>query len=92
MIRSWGDSATRRLFETGKSKWTGLDAAKALEALAILRASPSMAPLAALRQFRLHKLAGNRKDQWSISVGGPWRIVFRFRDSEFHDVQIVDYH
>ena len=31
MIRSWGNSATRRLFEAGKSRFRGLDAESALE-------------------------------------------------------------
>jgi toxin HigB-1 len=92
MIRSWGDGATRRFFETGKSKWSGLEVGRALDALALLRASPTLAPLAALRQSRLHKLSGDRKDQWAVSVGEKWQIVFRFKDGEFHDVQIVDYH
>ncbi|MCM0021901.1 MAG: type II toxin-antitoxin system RelE/ParE family toxin [Tagaea sp.] len=92
MIRSWGDGATRRFFETGKSKWAGLEAGRALDALVLLRASPTLAPLAALRQLRLHKLSGDRRDQWAVLIGGPWRIVFRFKDGEFHDVQIVDYH
>ena len=42
--------------------------------------------------YRLHPLHGGRAGQWSISVSGNWRVVFRFEDSEAVDVDLVDYH
>lgn len=71
MIRSWGKSATRRLFETGRSRFRGLDVDAALD---------------------LHSLKGGRKGQWVHTVNGPWRICFRFKDGDAHEVEIVDYH
>lgn len=38
--------------------------------------------------LRLHKLTGNRKETWSVSVSGNWRVTFKF-DGE--DVILVDY-
>ena len=29
--------------------------------------------------YRLHRLTGDRRDQWSVRVSGNWRIVFRFK-------------
>ncbi len=29
---------------------------------------------------------------WSVSVSGNWRVVFRFRDSEAVEVDLVDCH
>jgi proteic killer suppression protein len=92
VIRTWGSSATRRLFETGQSKFSGLDAARALEMLALIDAAVSLAPLAAMRSARLHKLKGDRSGQWSVTVNGPWRICFRYRNGDSYDVEIVDYH
>jgi toxin HigB-1 len=92
VIRSWGNAATRRLFETGKSKFGGLDAGLALDMLALLDAAPSLAPLAALRSARLHKLKGDRAGQWSLSLNGPWRVCFRYRDGDAYEVEVVDYH
>ena len=40
----------------------------------------------------LHPLKGDRAGQWSVSVTGNWRIVFRFADGEAVDVDLVDYH
>jgi proteic killer suppression protein len=40
----------------------------------------------------LHKLKGERKHQWAMTVNARWRICFEFRKGDAHDVEIVDYH
>ena len=42
--------------------------------------------------FRLHPLKGDRAGEWSVSVSGNWRVVFRFEEGEAVDVDLVDYH
>ena len=42
--------------------------------------------------YRLHPLKGARADYWSVRVSGNLRVVFRFRDGEPVDVDLVDYH
>ena len=92
MIRSWGNGATRRLAETGKCKFSGLDPKRAVELLNVLDAAPSLQAISPLRSIGLHKLKGDRKGQWAITVNGSWRICFRFRDGDAYDVEIADYH
>jgi proteic killer suppression protein len=93
MIRSWGSSATRRFAEDGKtSKLRGLDAEAAQELVAALDAATSLEDLSPLKSVGLHKLAGDRRGQWAITVNGPWRICFKFRKGDAFDVEIVDYH
>jgi proteic killer suppression protein len=93
MIRSWASSATRRLYEEGTSrKFRGLDLDAALELLAILDAATSLRDLSPLRSVGLHKLRGDRRGQWAMTVNGPWRICFRFERDDAHDVEVVDYH
>lgn len=58
----------------------------------MLDAAPSLQAISPLKSVGLHKLKGDRKNQWAITVKGPWRICFRFRDGSVYDVQIVDYH
>jgi proteic killer suppression protein len=41
---------------------------------------------------RLEKLTGDREGQYSIRINDQWRICFRWRDADAHDVEIVDYH
>jgi toxin HigB-1 len=92
MIRSWANSATRRFAEDGKSRFSGMDEERALELLATLDAATGLSDLSPLRSVGLHKLTGNRKGQWAMTVNGPWRICFRFADGNAWDVEIVDYH
>ncbi|MBI4533872.1 MAG: type II toxin-antitoxin system RelE/ParE family toxin [Candidatus Melainabacteria bacterium] len=42
--------------------------------------------------YKLHRMTGNRKDTWSITVSGNWRITFRFQDGYAYDVNLEDYH
>ena len=60
--------------------------------LAALDAAMSLRDLSPLRSVGLHKLSGDRKGQWAMTVNGPWRICFRFDDGDACDVSIVDYH
>lgn len=92
MIASWGSAVTRRLCETGRSRLRGLDLEAALALLAALDEAVSLAELSPLRSVGLHKLRGDRKGQWAMTINGPWRLCFRFRESSAFDVEIVDYH
>lgn len=38
--------------------------------------------------YGLHPLKGSRKNEWSVSVNGNWRITFRFIG---HDIELVNY-
>lgn len=92
MIRTWGTSATQRFYETGRSRFTGLDTDRAAELLAALDEAISLAELSPLKSVGLHKLKGDRKGQWAMTINGPWRLCFRFRKGDAYDVEIVDYH
>lgn len=48
--------------------------------------------LSPLKSVGLHKLKGDRKDQWAMTVNGPWRTCFEFHRGDAYDVEIVDYH
>lgn len=42
--------------------------------------------------FRLHKLSGNMRNLWSVTVQANWRITFEFRNKEVYIVDYLDYH
>jgi toxin HigB-1 len=92
MIKTWANSTTRRFSEDGKSKFSGLDEEWAIELLAALDAASSLSDLSPLKSVGLHKLSGDRKNQWAMTVNGPWRICFRFDAGDAWEVEIVDYH
>ena len=93
MIRSWANAATRRFAEEGKvSRFRSLDVDAAHDLLAALNAATALKDLSPLKSLGLHKLKGDRKGQWAMTVNGPWRICFRFKDGDAYDVEILDYH
>ncbi|WP_373487578.1 type II toxin-antitoxin system RelE/ParE family toxin [Blastomonas sp.] len=92
MIVSFANRTTERFAETGKSKFSGLDVAKAMARLKLLHAATALDDIPPLKSVGLHSLSGDRKGQWAMTINGPWRLVFRFREGNAEDVEIVDYH
>ena len=93
MIRSWRNSVTRKVWEGERpNRFRGLDFDKAVDLLLALNVAKMLQDLSALKSLGLHKLKGDRKDQWATTVNGPWRICFEFRKGDAYEVEIVDYH
>ena len=92
MIKSWANRTTEKFAETGKGKFSDLDLDAALDLLAALDAATSLGDLSSLKSVGLHKLKGDRKGQWAMTINGRWRLCFRFRDGDAWEVEIVDYH
>jgi proteic killer suppression protein len=93
MIQLWANSRSRRFYEDGKvTKFRGLDVDTADELLAALDAATSLKDLSPLKSLGLHKLSGDRAGQWAITVNGPWRICFQFKNGNAYNVEIIDYH
>ena len=98
MIRSLGNKIAEDIWERNSSKNLPRDLhlrAKAL--LTIMHTTQTLDDLRILGEppnIRLHRLRGNLKNYWSITMknSSPWRIICRFEKGEFFDVQIVDYH
>ena len=93
MIRSFANSRTRPFYDEGKAtKFCGMDIEAAEDLLAALDAATALNDLSPLKSVGLQKLTGNRSGQWAMTVNGPWRICFRFKDGDAYDVEITDYH
>ena len=41
---------------------------------------------------RFHALSGRRKGQYALWINRRWRVVFRWREGNAYDVEILDYH
>ena len=64
----------------------------AVDLLLALNAAETLQDLSPLKSVGLHKLKGERKAQWAMTVNGPWRICFEFRKGDAFNVESVDYH
>ena len=93
MMRSWRNSATRKVWDGERpNRFRGLDFETASDLLLALNVAKSLQDLSPLRSIGLHKLKGDRKGQWAMTVNERWRICFEFRKGDAFEVEIVDYH
>jgi toxin HigB-1 len=92
MIIKFKHKGLKKLFESGNTsgvKPEHTDRLRRILALLETAESPNDMDLPGLG---LHPLKGNRKQTWSVSVSGNWRITFRFRNIDITDVDYEDYH
>jgi proteic killer suppression protein len=93
MIRSWRNAATEKVWQGDQPRQLrGLDFEAAIDLLAALNVAKALDDLSPLKSIGLHKLKGNRRGQWAMTVNARWRICFEFRKSDAFNVEIVDYH
>jgi len=92
MITSFIHKGLEHFYKTGKP--SGIQA-KLAERLRLILTnldqseSPNDMDLPGLR---LHELKGSRKNIWSVSVSGNWRVTFRFIGRDAEIVNYEDYH
>jgi toxin HigB-1 len=93
MTRSWRNTITRRVWDgETPNQFRGLDFEAALDLLSALNVVTTLQDLSPLRSVGLHKLKGERRNQWAMTVNARWRICFTFRRGDAFDVEIIDYH
>jgi proteic killer suppression protein len=93
MIRSWRNAATRKVWEQQQpNQFRGLDFDKAVDLLLALNVAKRLEDLSPLKSVGLHKLKGDRKGQWAMTVNARWRVCFEFRKGDAYEVEITDYH
>jgi toxin HigB-1 len=93
MIRSFADRDTERLF--GREAVRRFPASLQrvmLRKLVVVDAAEALHDLRSPPGNRLEKLHGDRAGQHSIRINDQWRICFRWKDGDAHQVEIVDYH
>jgi toxin HigB-1 len=92
VIRGFRHRGLRRLFEQGESKGIRPDQREKVEnILAVLNRARRPEDMN-LPGFRLHRLKGDLKDFWSVTVRANWRVIFRFEQGDAYDVDLIDYH
>lgn len=92
MIRTFKHRALKRLYERGDQSQVNRDHLNRIEdILARLDVAVASSDLD-LPGYGLHALKGKLKGYWAVNVSGAWRIIFRFKDGDAFDVNLIDYH
>ena len=93
MIKTFADSRTKELYETGRARWfPPAIARRAARKLEYLDLAVTLEDVRYPPGNRLHSLKGSRLGQHSISINDQWRICFRFEDGDAYEVEVCDYH
>jgi proteic killer suppression protein len=93
VIRSFADKDAEKVWAGSPSRrMPGDIQGVARRKLRMLNNAAVLADLRIPPANRLELLKGDRKGQYSIRINDQWRICFRWRDGDAHEVEIVDYH
>ena len=88
MIKSFKQSWLEEFWNSGTHKRVSPELSKRLvRKLDMLNSAREIIDLESPPSNHLHKLHGDREGQWAISVNGPWRLCFNFKDG---DIFILD--
>ena len=92
MIEKIKHRGLKKLYEHGDRSGLRTDIAEKAELyLSVLDTAQTVQELD-ITGFRLHRLTGDRKGWFSVSVSRNHRMIFRFEDGTAFDVDLVDYH
>ncbi|MFO7934359.1 MAG: type II toxin-antitoxin system RelE/ParE family toxin [Bacteroidales bacterium] len=93
MIKSFGNKETENIWNGNRSKKLPNEIQEiARRKLRMLHNSENIIDLRIPPSNRLEKLSGKLKNYHSIRINSQWRIIFRWKDDNSYDVEIIDYH
>ena len=92
MIRSFKHRGLKKLYEDGDRRGIRPDLLETVERILTILDSATTPQALALPRYRLHRLKGEWKGLWSVTVSANWRIIFRFEGTDAFDVELIDYH
>jgi proteic killer suppression protein len=94
-VRSFVHKGLKRLYEEDSAKGVSAESAgKLRKMLAFLDSMNDEEELYLLPTWKAHKLTGDRKGTWSLTVTGNLRLTFRidYVEAEILDLELEDYH
>jgi proteic killer suppression protein len=93
VLKSFADKETEKIWNLQHSKRLPIDIQqRALNKLAMISQAAVLDDLKVPPANRLEALKGDRSGQFSIRINQQWRICFRWKDGNAHDLEITDYH
>ncbi len=93
MVKSFGSKETEKVWKGERSRKLPLEAQKiGRRKLRMINNSVDIEDLRIPPANRLEKLSGDLKGYHSIRINRQWRIIFKWKDGNAHEVEILDYH
>ena len=95
IVRSFRHRGLRQLFENNSSrllKQELVERVRGILAALVLAETMESFIREAAPGWRVHRLSGERRNEWSVSVSGNWRITFEELDGAIARINLEDYH
>jgi proteic killer suppression protein len=92
MIRSFKHRGLKRLYERSDRSGIRPDLLETVERILTVLDAATTPHALDLPRYHLHRLKGDLKGLWSVTVRANWRIIFRFDENDVFDVELIDYH
>ena len=92
MIKSFNHKGLKEFFETGSKRGIQPEHAPKLGRMLDRLDASTNAQDMNLPGYRLHQLVGDKRDTWSVTVNGNWRMTFYFEGQDAYLVDYMDYH
>jgi toxin HigB-1 len=93
MIKSFNDKETEKVYGREGSRKLPEDIQQvALRKLRMINNAKNLNDLRIPPANNLEKLKGDREGQYSVRINDQWRICFKWKDRDAHEVEITDYH
>jgi toxin HigB-1 len=92
MINTFKQKELKKLFETGISKkFAKTVHRKILRVLTLLDSCEEVEDMN-YPGSDFHKLSGDKKEYYSVSINGNWKLIFKFKNGDAFDIEYLDYH
>ena len=65
-------------FDAASRAWGDAVARKYIQRVNYILAADDFSDLRKIRSLRLHKLSGNRSDQYAVSLNARWRVALKY--------------
>jgi toxin HigB-1 len=93
MIKSFKDKETEKVYSREGSRKLPEDIQQvALRKLRMINNAKNLNDLRIPPANNLKKLKGNREGQHSVRINDQWRICFKWKGGDAHEVEVADYH
>ncbi len=93
MIKSFNDKETEKVYGREVSRKLPEEIQQvALRKLRMINNAKNLNDLRIPPANNLEKLKGDREGQHSVRINDQWRICFKWKDGDAHEVEITDYH
>jgi proteic killer suppression protein len=93
MILSFGSKETKQIWEGKRVKKPSVEIQEiGRRKLRMLNNSINILDLKIPPSNNLEKLKGNLKEYYSIRINDQWRIIFKWKNGNALEVEIIEYH